>query len=207
MGSVSIPGYLEGVMSNETRNSWIVGLSFLTVVLHALTLKLTSFSRELTKRTAETFPSSPDTPSFSKPFSIACRIYTNALIVLISAITLLIIEPYIFFVAACLILIESWLVQHILAHGKFEEIGLYAIDKPKDFMRDLSNLNFIGVFITLIAVHISTGETNSMIAILSLLLARRAFQSSANLIEQSIELEQKRTDIEPYLSTKIEGKA
>lgn len=198
LGSEGVPRYFQSFMTEAGRDSWILGLVVATVIVYALSIMLNLVANRFIVRVGhrlQAFYSQPDEKQKNKSIrqihTLACRSHANLIMFVLGAIVMLALNPLIMLITTLFIVIQVLVTEAILAS---ERGGLAAWlrqgihKKYKLYLQYLAAANFLFVFFLLVTDYMLLEGQNIIIAILTLLLARRVFQSLSAYINGSIKL-------------------
>ena len=139
--------------------------------------------------------------SISKILRYTAKGHINITYFILCIIGILIVNPAIFLIIILVLPIQLLTISTIF---KFDEGILGRIKnkiqkEPSTLLKYLVSVNFFIVFISLLVNYMLTGEIDSSIAILTLLLTRGTFKSLCKFAIQIVKLEQKQTDLDSVL--------
>jgi len=203
MGSDSIPSFMQGYITMETRDTWLVWLTIITVGLYLLTIIIDTYAkkiiRENNKKITATFGRTPSGESSQREeehvFLLFCRSYADLIIFILGALVFLLLKPLLWLSMLLVITLQLLLFLSLLkkesckAISKLKFMIKYHVD---DFFAYLSTVNFLFVFLLLITEYLITDNTNAVFSILCLLIARRMSNAIKKLARTTIKLEENR---------------
>ena len=139
--------------------------------------------------------------SISNILRYSAKGHINITYFILCIIGILIVNPAIFLIIILVLPIQLLTISTIF---KFDEGILGRIKnkiqkEPSSLLKYLVSVNFFIVFISLLVNYMLTGEIDSSIAILTLLLSRGTFKSLCQFAMQIVKLEKKHTDLDSVL--------
>jgi hypothetical protein len=200
IGTDTIPALLQGHMTPETRDTWILGLTLVTLALYLSSVVLELASNRMLSRGGQrlaglmelTEPTEKRSSLYYKKTVVAAgHSYAYLTVFILGAVGLLIISPFLFLSLAAIIVFQLLVVNSIFRKhsGLLGRVGTAIRRNPAKFLRYLGIVNFICVFLLLLLSYFLSGTINPTSAILALLLARKMFQSLSKYARQAVQLE------------------
>ena len=206
LGSNTVPVFLQGSMTMETRGMWIAGLAIATLILYVAAVALDLISNRLARRGGSQLARLP-TASKAVPksqrkhikelFGIVCHGYANMAVFVVGAVGLLLLSPIIFLAMGIIMAMQLLIINGVCAirGGWLGRLGAAIIRAPANYLRYLAAINFLCVFVLLMVEYLLSGKIEPVTALLTLLLARKMFQSLGQFAALAVRLEQSRSGI------------
>ncbi|MCS3904386.1 hypothetical protein J2T55_002422 [Methylohalomonas lacus] len=209
LGSEGVPRYFQSFMSEASRDSWILGLVAATVIVYALSIVLNLVANRFIVRVGHRILAIYSQPgekqknkSIRQIHALTCRSHANLMMFILGAIVMLALNPLIMLIATLFVVVQVLVTEAIL---ESQRGGLAAWlrqgirKKYTLYLQYLAAANFLFVFFLLVADYMLLEGQNIIIAILTLLMARRAFQSLGAYINGSIKLYHDRGKVRQHL--------
>jgi len=210
LSSNSLPSSLPGSDIQLDQNILLIGLIITMFVLLIFAIvfelsadRMTYFRcKNLTQSIAKSSKASEKMQkSISNILRYTAKGHINITYFILCIIGILIINPAIFLIIILVLPIQLLTISTIF---KFDEGILGRIKnkiqkEPSTLLKYLVSVNFFIVFISLLVNYMLTGEIDSSIAILTLLLTRGTFKSLCQFAMQIVKLEQKHLDLDSVL--------
>lgn len=206
LGSGTLPSFLQSSTAQVSREFLVVGLTLLTIVLYGAAIVLELVSNRLIglggSRLAQSLAANDHLMNEPRKqireiFGTACRGYANWLVFSAGALGMLLISPLVFVAMSLVIGLELLLTNRLCAaRGRGLAWVARAIARnPAEYLKYLASVNFLAVFALLLLEYAILGELNSVIAILTLLLARRMFHAIGQFGVLAVQLERMHPDV------------
>lgn len=213
LGSDGVPRYFQSFMTEASRDGWIIGLVIATVVVYALSVMLTLFANrtitQIGQRLQAIYSEAGDkqkNKSIRHIHSTSCHSHASLAIFLLGLLVMLMLNPVIMLAALLFVIIQTVVTESIL---ESQRSGLAAWlrqgirKKYSMYLQYLSAASFMLVFFLLVADYMLLDGQSIIIAILTLLMARRTFQSLSNYIKGSIRIYESRKKVQQHLGLDI----
>ena len=206
LGSNTVPVFLQGSMTMETRGMWIAGLAIATLILYVAAVALDLISNRLARSGGSQLARLPTAPKafpklqrkqIKKLFAFVCHGYANMAVFVVGAVGLLLLNPIIFLAMVIIMATQLLIINGVCAfHGGWlGRLGAAIFRAPANYMRYLAAINFLCVFVLLMVEYLISGKIEPVSALLTLLLARKMFQSLGQFATMAVRLEQSRSGI------------
>ncbi len=191
---------LFGEIDAARINSWIIFLTAAVIISYFLSIALNFLANRINARTStrliESLNAKQDNDELKeeKLRSIFYQLfigYSELVLLIISWLLLFWIDPFVSTVATIGLATEL-LLAAVIMRTESGITGLIASAikrNPSGFIHYLFALNFILFFLALIFEHVYIGNLNAVIAIFSLLLARKFFQLARSFASRTLKLE------------------
>ena len=191
---------LFGEIGTDKIDAWIIFLTVTVIISYFFSIALSFMSNRINTRVSSRLIEALNAKQKNEELkedklrSIFYQLfigYSELVLLIISWFLLFWIDPFVSTVAIIGLVIElsSIVVIMPVESGIAGQIASAIRRNPLGFIHYLSAFNFILFFLALIFEHIYVGELNAVIAILSLLLARKAFRLTRALTSRAVKLE------------------
>ncbi|UCV18274.1 hypothetical protein [Ferribacterium limneticum] len=206
LGSGSLPTLMQLSPAKVSRGAWVIGLSIATIVLYVAAIGFELASNRIVGRggtrlaqslTESEHLSSEQRRQIREVFGTACRCYANGLVFAAGFIGLLLISPVVFALMMLILALQALMTNRLCAArgAGLAWLARAIARNPAEYLKYLASMNFLVVFGLLLLEYVIAGGLNSVVAILTLLLARRMFQSIGQFGVQAVQLERMHPDV------------
>jgi len=206
MGSEGIPVYLNSLISNESKTTWLIILSIITIFIYLLAIMLNVISGWIMgKGISKLLPaphvfktsSKNDRLNLVKVYKLSLELYANLLIVILGLLLIFALNPLIFVLIFSFLMLQVLIVNFVLGSklGLFKRLTQSIFRNKTECIKYFSAMNFLGLFIFLFVSFMIGNQFNVLIGILLLLLGRRIFQSFQKAGTNLIKLREECPDV------------
>ena len=212
MGSDSIPSFMQSYITMETRDTWLIWLTIATISLYFFTIIFDTYAKKLVRKNNKEVSIALGRTSLEEStlhkeehvFILFCHSYADLIIFTLGALVFLILKPLLWLTVLLIILLQVLLFLSLLKRKSCKTISklkFMIINHTDDFVTYLSTINFLFVFLLLIAEYLISENTNAIFSILCLLIARRMNNAIRKLAKTALKLEEHRQSF----NTNIQG--
>ena len=200
-----------GSIDSASIDSWVVVLTITAIISYFLSIAVKLFSNRInvriSTRLVEFLRPEKDEDDFKEGRlrAIFYKLfigYAEIALFIIGFLLLFWLDPFVSVIAIIGFVLELLFTMQILTADKgIIGFAASAIKRnPVGYVHYLSAFNFILFFLSLLLEHVVIGKLDTVIAILSLLLARKIFRSLGVFISNALKLEAS-SDTEYFSST------
>ncbi len=191
---------LLGYINADQVNSWLVLLTIAVVVSYFLSIAAMLLSNVINARTSSRLleglrlgkdECDSEEARLRAIFYKLFVGYADIALFIIGFMLLIWLDPFVFAIGIAGVGLELFVTMLILPvdRGLIGFVASAIKRNPVGYIHYLSALNFILVFLSLLIEHLFIGGLNTVTAILSLLIVRRAFRSLGVFTSNAIKLE------------------
>lgn len=199
VGSDGIPSYFQFLVTEQTKTLWVAILTIGTFVLLLSSKYLDTLTNRHSLRGARQLLAEADqAPISNNETEITESTYhrlTSTVAMLLFTVLTIAVGLFLFpplFVAIVVLLVAEFAVASIMA-GELNgapsgRIARHIRQKSSETLKFVRNMNFLLVFVFILASLLLSDSMNRLIAIASIILSRQAFGSLGDAIKNSIKL-------------------
>lgn len=211
LGSDTVPRFFQGFMTVETRELWIATLAALAVIFYALSILLVTVSNRCLVKGAQQLMqqrkvagnlSKDERKQLRRHYASLCSSHADVLFVVLASLAMAILNPLISLILALIILVEMILTGWLIATesgGLFQWLRNGIRNNYDSYLQYLGAINFLSLFLLLIADYVIGSGQSAIIAILTLLLGRQMFGTMVRFSKKAVRLRRQKRAVEDLL--------
>jgi hypothetical protein len=204
----ALPSFAQDSMKFLSIDAWVAILTFATVILYVLSIMSDLTANHIVGQAGKKLTQSTNILDGNQKRTVeilttAYNSYANYVVIVFGITGMLILNPIIF-LCILLVIIGQLVITDLISgceNGAIGWVKRRVEAKPAEYINYLSAADFILVFISLLIGYRITGSIDTLIAILTLLLARKMFQSITQLARQLVKL--RKRSFEKLFSTVV----
>jgi hypothetical protein len=207
MGSDSVPRYFQSFIGAEDKMIWVVGLSISAVGFYAISLLADSLasrhteagSNQVIEKTDKLAIFQNQESRVSGYFARICRSNADLIVAtMLLAVGFVVNLPLFAFLSVCLF-VQCAATLVVTNRKNLGRIGLYAKEKLNVYLSVLSSVDFLLVIAFLMFTFYTGIESNTFIAIVSLIVTRQILSSITAVCLEAAYLSANRYDVNALL--------
>jgi len=209
-GSEGVPRYFAFFIDPADKLPWIIGLSIGAVAFYLLSLLFDALSDRVaasgsgavmaaTSGISRTTDQMAESKDYYSDFGDIC----GSLFFFVAGMSVLfLIDPWIVLLLVVLMVAQYLFSALLLRIGNVFEPGpvlRLMLDKTQFYLNVFYSINFLAGFFILLIPYLQGSQRNLLLAILALLVIRQSLKGAMQVISNTAQLYQKRTQVDPYV--------